>query len=108
MSGMCELRVADEAFMSELSEDQNTPSEMMRALLRDHGLIAEADVSDLKRERYETTRIKRSRGEMPPHYKCSNLICYEIDDIIDDIRSKRIVKARPKPRMKTTSADLLA
>ncbi|MEP1352730.1 MAG: hypothetical protein ABJX32_09005 [Tateyamaria sp.] len=88
------------------NENENHPSEPLRQMLRDHGFIAEIDVSDLKGEKYSTTRIKRSRGEMPPHFKLGGLICNAVDDIIGEIKSNRIVTAAAQRR--TAGADLLA
>lgn len=89
-------------------ENEKHPSEPLRQMLREHGFIAEIDVSDLKGEKFETTRIKRSRGENPPHYKLGGLICYAIDDIISEIKSNRIVTAAAKRRSGMASEDLLA
>ncbi|WP_170472907.1 hypothetical protein [Ruegeria arenilitoris] len=81
-------------------------SETVKAMLLEHGLITESEVSELKGEETTTTQANRARGKMPPHYKWGSLICYHADDIAAMIKAERVENAAYK-RRKVTNKDLL-
>ncbi len=81
-------------------------AETVKAMLLDHGLITETEVSELKGEEVSTTQANRARGKMPPHYKWGNLICYRADDIAALITAERVENAAYK-RRNVTKDDIL-
>ncbi|MEO9574225.1 MAG: hypothetical protein ABJ263_18485 [Tateyamaria sp.] len=64
------------------NENPNPLPESVRATFLGAGYIVEEDLSDLRNEKLETTRIKRSRGEMPPHHKFGSRIFYRVEDVL--------------------------
>ena len=81
-------------------------SDTIRAMLLEHGLVTEPEVSELKGEEIGTTKAYRARGKMPPHYKWGGLICYRRDDIAATILAQPIENAAHK-RRKAVSGSIL-
>lgn len=77
-------------------------SPMVQALLVESNLITEIEVAELRGEMVSSTQQRRSRGQMPAHFKWGNLICYDRSDIARDILAGRVDR-----RDTGAAADLL-
>lgn len=83
-------------------------SDTVRQMLLDHGLVTEGELAELRGVSVGTLQIQRSRGQLPPHYKWGELICYATDDIANLIKAdKTETAAWRKAQAEATAGDLL-